>query len=226
MSESKSWECAECELPFPKSKLLAVHARQTKHKAYCCSADATCKKVFSLRTAAIRHVSSHSSRKAHTCSLCSKQFHRRDHCLEHEEICSTAASRHTLTQAPKSRIVRIPISALGIDENINAGVANSAAGPATFESQRNTITFAPGWESRDAPPWDSTPSQPQFSDLSNPAQQQNVNLYFNQARSTQDDERSQTRKAEILARKGLSAVVGFRASSIRDVGVGLRERML
>lgn len=130
MSESKSWECAECELPFPKSKL-----------------DATCKEVFSLRTAAIRHVSSHSSRKTHTCSLCSKQFHRRDHCLEHEEICSTAASRHTLTQAPESRIVRVPISALGIDETINAGVANSAAGPATFESQRNTITFAPGWES-------------------------------------------------------------------------------
>lgn len=76
-------------MTFLQSKLLATHARNTKHKAYRCSRYPTCAKAFGMRTAASRHEANHSASMNHACSQCGKQFRRRDHCLEHDEICSS-----------------------------------------------------------------------------------------------------------------------------------------
>ena len=89
MPDNKLWRCVECLSTFPKSKLLETHARHTKHKAYRCSKGTACQSSFSLRTALIRHESSHATHKKHVCRYCDKAFHRRDHCQEHEGICST-----------------------------------------------------------------------------------------------------------------------------------------
>lgn len=84
----KSWKCFECGMPYSKSKLLEKHSRQTKHKAYGCAKAAACHKAVNMRTALIRHEASHSAQKNHACSRCSKSFHRRDHCQDHEAVCS------------------------------------------------------------------------------------------------------------------------------------------
>ncbi|KAF2159326.1 hypothetical protein M409DRAFT_30202 [Zasmidium cellare ATCC 36951] len=84
-SAPATWACAQCSSTFDKSKLLERHALQTSHKAYKCS---KCPKTFGKRTALIRHNTTHSDVKSHACRVCGKAFHRKDHCAEHEEVCT------------------------------------------------------------------------------------------------------------------------------------------
>lgn len=96
----RSWTCAECGMIFSKSKLLETHARSTEHKAYRCSRDPVCTKVFAGRTGLSRHEAAHSALMKHACSKCSARFQRRDHCLEHEAVC--VVSLPSLTTRPVS----------------------------------------------------------------------------------------------------------------------------
>jgi hypothetical protein len=82
-----SWGCAECGIMYPKSKLLEIHARSTKHKAYRCSRAPVCTKIFSGRTGLSRHETAHLALMKHACSKCSARFERRDHCEEHDNFC-------------------------------------------------------------------------------------------------------------------------------------------
>jgi hypothetical protein len=82
-----SWGCAECGIMYPKSKLLEIHARSTKHKAYRCSRAPVCTKIFSGRTGLSRHEAAHLALMKHACSKCSARFERRDHCEEHDDFC-------------------------------------------------------------------------------------------------------------------------------------------
>lgn len=161
MSDDKSWRCAECKTPFSKSKLLGTHARQTKHKAYHCRKDATCKKVFHLRTAAIRHESSHSESKNHACSWCKKLFHRRDHCLEHEAMCGVAL------QPPTSRrdlMATAPLPDSGSGQQINTESLGFESTVFTHNSQRKIGTTVPDWDSQESRHQNALPLSRPFSD--------------------------------------------------------------
>ena len=134
---AKSWECADCGMTFPQSKLLATHARNTKHKAYRCSRDPTCTKVFGMRTAASRHEAKHSASMNHACSQCGKRFRRRDHCLQHEEICSslsvpTSRREPTLTSGSGARA---PVSARNSGEEFTTNPDTFASTSAAKDSR-------------------------------------------------------------------------------------------
>ena len=125
-------------MTFPQSKLLETHARNTKHKAYRCSRDPTCTRVFGLRTAASRHEAIHSASMNHACSQCGKPFRRRDHCVEHEEICSplpvvpTPRREPTLASDPGARA---PVSAQRGEEEIITNSDTFASTSAAKDSQ-------------------------------------------------------------------------------------------
>lgn len=92
-SISKKWTCIDCDETFPQSKLLETHAVDTDHKAYRCTKEKACGKLFTLRSSWIRHERSHSAKKSHSCSRCGKRFHRVDHCHGHERTCGRVARR-------------------------------------------------------------------------------------------------------------------------------------
>ncbi|KAM0711304.1 hypothetical protein Q7P35_002044 [Cladosporium inversicolor] len=92
-NSNKQWTCNECKHTFSQSKLLETHAVETDHKAYRCTKEKACGKVFILRSSWIRHERSHSAQKAHACSRCSKKFHRKDNCHDHERTCGRVARR-------------------------------------------------------------------------------------------------------------------------------------
>lgn len=90
---SRHWSCAECHQPFQRSKLLEDHAIETDHRAYRCTKEKHCQKSFILRPSWIHHERLHLVQKAHACSRCSKRFHRRDNCHDHERTCGRASRR-------------------------------------------------------------------------------------------------------------------------------------
>lgn len=90
---SKKWKCIECDQVFIQSKLLETHAVDADHKAYRCTKEKACGKVFTLRPSWIRHERSHSAKKTHACSRCGKKFHRKDNCHDHERTCGRVARR-------------------------------------------------------------------------------------------------------------------------------------
>jgi hypothetical protein len=102
-NRDRSRTCAACGTRFPKSELLALHARSTKHKCYRCMRDPSCTKVYAGRTGLSRHEAGHSALRKHTCSKCNARFKRRDHYKEHEDACRatppSALTRHEPTQA-------------------------------------------------------------------------------------------------------------------------------
>lgn len=135
---AKSWDCADCGMTFLQSKLLATHARNTKHKAYRCSNYPTCTKTFGMRTAASRHEAQHSALMNHACSQCGKRFRRRDHCLEHEEICPSLP-------LPTQRRESSPANDLGVSAPISS--QRSEGGNTT-----NSDTFASTSAEKDSQP--------------------------------------------------------------------------
>lgn len=84
--------------------------------------------MFRIRTAAVRHESTHAHRKRHTCSLCTKSFHRRDHWQEHEAICGAASAKPDPT----------PIST----ETCCSGASASTAGPAQAQNVEGSMDSA------------------------------------------------------------------------------------
>lgn len=102
---SKKWKCVECDQVFIQSKLLETHAVDTDHKAYRCTKEKACGKVFTLRPSWIRHERSHLAPKAHACYRCAKKFHRKDNCQDHERTCGRVARRarvpsHSTSMSP------------------------------------------------------------------------------------------------------------------------------
>lgn len=171
-----SWKCAECKMLFAKSKLLSAHARHTKHKSYRCSKNTTCEKAFSLRTAAIRHESTHSKQKNHTCSKCSKPFHRRDHCQEHETICSTRSPLTELRQNGQ-------ITKNTADDHTTSCIAS--------EDGTSTHLHGPGTESALTKPW-NTPPWIHSLDLGKGPQQQRDDIGAHLTRPAKDGVRHHT----------------------------------
>jgi uncharacterized Zn-finger protein len=149
IKQTKSWKCAECATPFPKSKLLETHARKTKHHAYRCSKDLYCEKLFRMRTAAIRHEKSHTLQKGHTCSSCTKSFHRRDHWQEHEAICGAASAPPKSPQiSTKTRDIvnafsAVPDNAHNIDDGMDNApvVSDGLQMPSRENSPKSPIRF-------------------------------------------------------------------------------------
>jgi hypothetical protein len=92
-NNSKQWMCSECNDAFSQSKLLETHAIETDHKAYHCTKETSCAKLFTLRSSWIRHERIHSAQKSHACSRCRKRFHRKDNCYDHERTCGRVARR-------------------------------------------------------------------------------------------------------------------------------------
>jgi hypothetical protein len=93
----KQWTCIDCNKVFPQSKLLETHAVETDHKAYRCTKERACGKLFTLRSSWIRHERSHSAQKSHACSRCRKRFHRKDNCHDHERTCGRVSQRARVT---------------------------------------------------------------------------------------------------------------------------------
>ena len=98
----KKWKCIECNQVFTQSKLLETHAADTDHKAYRCTKEKACGKVFTLRSSWLRHERSHSAEKAHTCYRCAKEFIRKDHCHGHERTCGRVARRARMSSKSTS----------------------------------------------------------------------------------------------------------------------------
>lgn len=91
--DNKQWKCIQCDETFPQSKSLETHAVETDHKAYRCTKEKPCGKLFILRPSWIWHERSHSAQKTHACSRCGKKFHRKDNCHDHERTCGRVARR-------------------------------------------------------------------------------------------------------------------------------------
>lgn len=136
--EHKWWTCAECDTLFTKSKLLETHARQSRHKAYSC---VVCNKAFNLRTAMVRHESSHSKPKKHTCSRCNYAFHRRDHCQDHEAVCGTrpATDSRTISRSRSASAKETTIEAQTVTaqatQNVSRGPNDEVMGAGALSTQ-------------------------------------------------------------------------------------------
>jgi uncharacterized Zn-finger protein len=95
-NSNRQWSCNECSHIFSLSRLLETHAVETNHKAYRCTKEKGCGKLFTLRPSWVRHEGSHSAQKSHACSRCLKKFRRRDNLHDHQRTCGRVTRRATL----------------------------------------------------------------------------------------------------------------------------------
>lgn len=81
--EVKTFQCPECPKVFLSADKLKTHSYyHTGERPFECMEN-DCKKAFISKYKLLRHMTTHSPNKLHSCSYCDKKFHRKDHLKNH-----------------------------------------------------------------------------------------------------------------------------------------------